>query len=84
MAPAIGADLRKVVEPSLAVSSLEHMETAGTENLPIDETLHDDDDTIAHYPTKEQVEAAVQRELDKVGLTRDQLEAQAKAGRFDS
>ncbi|MDE0067852.1 MAG: hypothetical protein OXN44_13400 [Acidimicrobiaceae bacterium] len=35
-------------------------------------------------PTPEEVAAAVQKELDDIGLTREQLEAQAIAGKFDS
>lgn len=36
------------------------------------------------YPTAEEVAASVQKELDDIGLTREELEAQAKAGNFVS
>ena len=55
-----------------------------TAEYPIDGTSHDSEESIVHYPSRAQLDAAVQRELDKVGLNREQLDAQAKAGRFDS
>lgn len=49
-----------------------------------DEPSRGCEDPIVYYPSQEQLAEALQRELDKVGLTRAQLEEQAKAGRFDS
>ena len=64
--------------------TLGRMSGPRTGDYLIDGTSHDNGETIVYYPSREQLDAAVQRELDKVGLSREQLDAQAKAGRFDS
>ena len=64
--------------------TLRRMSGPRTAEYPIDGTSHDSEESIVHYPSRAQLDAAVQRELDKVGLNREQLDAQAKAGRFDS
>ena len=60
------------------------MSISHTDEVPRDESSRDREDPIVYYPSQEQLDEALQRELDKVGLTRAQLEDQAKAGRFDS
>ena len=47
-------------------------------------TTEPNQEPVVYYPTQKQLDAALQRALGEVGMTHQQLEAQAIAGKFDS